>query len=106
MTDLQMSAPGIKRWLPDLDIAHCLLYFVPISDYNCSEYDDESNMLKNHLDAFKLQICSGVWSQYSEQRIFLLFTKTDIFVQKIMEYPLVDYFPDYDGEGVGYTLTV
>ncbi len=99
MTELEMSAPRYKlsRWLPYLDIADSLLYFVPISDYNRFEYDGESNVLKNHLEAFEQQFCSEVWSRFSEQRIVLLFTKMDIFQEKLMQYPLADYFPEYKG---------
>ena len=50
--------------------------------------------MQEALDLFK-SIISLAW--FKESTITLLFTKLDLFEEKIKEIPICDYFPDYTG---------
>jgi len=84
-----------KKWV------HCFLpgfnaviFCVALSDYDLRLYEDESkNRMTDSLALFE-ELANSKWCETTS--IIILFTKLDIFKQKIQKYNnLHEFFPDY-----------
>lgn len=84
-----------KKWIHCFDSVHCLLFLVAVSGYNDSLIEDpDANQTHEALMLFD-SIINSQW--FRRTAVILFLNKIDRFREKMPKYPLVDYFPDYQG---------
>lgn len=84
------------NWEELYDGTDAVLYMVSLNSYNevlCE--DSTTNAMIDSIKVFA-NVVNSTWFQDSVMN--LVFTKKDLFVEKLKQYPLRDYFPDYKGD--------
>ncbi|KAJ4290969.1 hypothetical protein N0V90_010165 [Kalmusia sp. IMI 367209] len=87
-----------KKWINIFDQNSHVLLFVPMDSYDQVLYEDEATIrMQEALALFGSLANSTNW--WTQSKIFLCFTKYDLFEKKISAGSslLSDYFPEYDG---------
>ena len=93
-----MDTPGTrsarKNWLLMLtDSFNTIIYHFPIGDYNSVCYEDSTtDRAKEAFDLFSTLIDRGF---FTNKQLIILFTKYDIFLEKIQRVPITAVFPDF-----------
>jgi len=98
MVDVGGQRAERKKWLHCFDGVNCVIYLAALDEYNMKlQEDNVTNRLEESLKLFG-EVTS---SQWFEGKSFILFlNKSDIFEQKIVNYPLHEHFDDCDEEEV------
>ncbi|KAL8654601.1 MAG: hypothetical protein Q9210_001414 [Variospora velana] len=94
--DVGGSRAARKKWL------HCLaakpdyvIYVVDLGGYSqIVQEDHDTNQMCESLEAFEKVINSRF---VEDLPVFLLLNKADLFERRIVQVPVSEYFPDYDG---------
>lgn len=85
-----------KKWIHCFENVTAVLFVAALSEYNQVLYEDETqNRLVESLTLFD-SICQAKWMQRVPMILFL--NKRDIFAEKLPNFPLVNYFAEYQGE--------
>jgi len=82
-----------KKWVHSFQAVDCVVFTVGLSDYNVDWYDG-TNSLEESLELFK-SLLALEW--FTKSAFFLVFTKIDLFEEKLKHEPMKTYFPDYNG---------
>jgi GTPase SAR1 family protein len=84
-----------KKWIHCFQDVTAVLFFVALSEYDLSLYEDEeTNRMHESLKLFD-EICNSKW--FSAIPIVLFLNKKDLFQEKIPKVNITVAFPDYDG---------
>jgi len=84
-----------KKWIHCFQDVTAVLFFVALSEYDLSLYEDEeTNRMHESLKLFD-EICNSKW--FSAIPIVLFLNKKDLFEEKIKKVNITVAFPDYDG---------
>lgn len=84
-----------KKWIHCFQDVTAVLFFVALSEYDLSLYEDEeTNRMHESLKLFD-EICNSKW--FSAIPIVLFLNKKDLFEDKIKKVNITVAFPDYDG---------
>jgi guanine nucleotide-binding protein G(i) subunit alpha len=84
-----------KKWIHCFEDVTAIIFLVAISEYDQVLIEDETvNRMQEALTLFD-SICNSRWFERTSTILFL--NKTDLFKQKLLTSPLVNYFPDYKG---------
>lgn len=84
-----------KKWIFTFRGKPYVIFFVAMSEFDQKCYeDDETNRTMESLLLFD-EIINSTW--FSESMVFLVFTKVDIFEEKLKTTDLSVCFPDYTG---------
>ncbi|KAM4665029.1 guanine nucleotide-binding protein G(i) subunit alpha-3-like [Discoglossus pictus] len=82
------------KWIPCFqDVTNAVIFCVALSDYD-QLLEDGTNRMHESMNQFEF-ICNSRW--FVDSMIFLLFTKKDLFEEKISRIPLTTCFPEYSG---------
>jgi len=81
-----------RKWMHCFTDVKAIIYLVALDEYNMIlEEDGVTNRMEESLSLFK-EITE---SRFVEDTIIVLFlNKYDLFEEKVVNYPLADYFPD------------
>jgi guanine nucleotide-binding protein subunit alpha len=95
MVDVGGQRAERKKWIHCFEGLTAILFLAAISEYDQFLFEDESiNRMEEALTLFG-SICQSRW--FVDTSIILLFTKTDVFEDRLLISPLQEYFADYDG---------
>jgi len=84
-----------KKWIHCFQDVTAVLFFVALSEYDLSLYEDEeTNRMHESLKLFD-EICNSKW--FSAIPIVLFLNKKDLFEEKIKNVNITVAFPDYEG---------
>ena len=83
-----------KKWLTMMhDDIHIIVYCIAISDYNRMCFEDNKTLrIHESYNLFNQMIKNGFMTN---KRLILLFTKYDLFIEKIKRFPITDAFPEF-----------
>ncbi|KAI8609594.1 guanine nucleotide binding protein [Chytriomyces sp. MP71] len=85
-----------KRWAPYFDNVHAIIFVAAISSYDQTCYEDNfTNRITESLNLFA-SICNH--PVFKSRPIILFLNKIDILKEKLPKVPVVNYFPDYQGD--------
>lgn len=85
-----------RKWKHGLEDSNCIIYLVSLVDYCRQCFEDAT--INRYLDSVQ-QFQSLVRLEQSKNKpIHLVFTKTDLFDESLISYPLSTYFPEYVGK--------
>lgn len=83
-----------KKWVHVLDTSHAVIYPVSLSEYNTVCYEDDStNRTHESLALFREIVNSDT---FSGKPFYLIFTKDDVFLDKIQYFDLTAAFDSED----------
>jgi len=79
-----------KKWLHCFDGVRCVIFITALDEYNMTLQEDNTTpRLEESLKLFR-----EVTQKFEGKSIILFLNKSDIFRDKIKQYPLTDYFKD------------
>jgi len=82
-----------KKWIHCFEGVTAVLFVAAISEYNQQLYEDDSiNRTDEALNLFE-NICSSKW--FTETSIMLFLNKSDLFAEKLRQYPLEVTHPSF-----------
>jgi len=85
-----------KKWTSVFDNVSVVFFVASLSDYDLRCYEDDvTNRMMESIELFEKTINN---TSFINQKILLIFTKKDLFAEKIQRISLKDCFDDY-GEG-------
>lgn len=85
-----------KKWIHCFEAVTAIVFLVAISEYNQKLVEDEAvNRMQEALTLFD-SICNSRW--FVKTSIVLFLNKIDIFKEKIENFPIGNYFSDFDGD--------
>lgn len=91
---MKISRP--MKWMHFFDNVTAIVYIIAISEYD--QFTLNSDLQRNRLkDALELLSSVAQNECFNSISIILVFSKLDIFEEKIMYSNLADYFPEYTG---------
>jgi len=89
------------KWMKCFDSVDAVMFIASLSEYNQTlEEDSTKNRLTESLDVFKALANTAF---FKNSAVFLFLNKDDVFKEKIKEFDIATYFPDYKG-GLNYDL--
>jgi len=84
-----------KKWIHCFTDVTAVIFFVALSEYDLSLYEDEeTNRMHESLKLFD-EICNSKW--FAMIPIVLFLNKKDLFEEKIKKVNITVAFPDYEG---------
>ena len=84
-----------RKWPKCFNEVDAVLYFESLSSFNQKmEEDNKTNRMKESLKIFN-HVCNNKW--FKKSLMVLIFTKKDIFNQKLNQYQLKETFPHFSG---------
>ncbi|KAJ3240944.1 guanine nucleotide-binding protein subunit alpha [Chytriomyces hyalinus] len=85
-----------KKWMPYFDDVKAIIFLVAISSYDqvCFE-DNSTNRITESMVLFNT-VCNH--AMFKTTAMILFMNKIDLFREKLSKSPIVDYFPEYNGE--------
>ena len=99
-----------KKWIQCFSNVSILIFCVSLSDYDSPlEEDTKINALSESIQLFD-SIVNSKW--FVNTQVMLFLNKIDIFIKKLKQSPLNNYFPEYSGDpddakaSVKYILTL
>eukprot|EP01128_Nolandella_sp_AFSM9_P010648 TRINITY_DN73_c1_g3_i1.p1 TRINITY_DN73_c1_g3~~TRINITY_DN73_c1_g3_i1.p1 ORF type:complete len:360 (-),score=86.69 TRINITY_DN73_c1_g3_i1:125-1204(-) len=94
MVDVGGQRSERRKWLHCFNDVTAVMFLVALNEYDMVlEEDNRTNRMEESLKLF--QKLSG--SQWFDKTSFILFlNKSDLFEEKIVKRPLVDFFEDYE----------
>lgn len=94
VTDAGGTRAERRKWLKLFDNIHLVIYMTQLTGYCQNLYEDHN---KNRLDE-ELQLFSKTMSleAFAESEIMLIFTKYDLFEEKLKEIPFTEYVSDFN----------
>jgi guanine nucleotide-binding protein subunit alpha len=93
-----------RKWLLLFQDVTAIIFFVAMSEYDMTLYEDLSvNRMNESLKLFE-EVCNSVW--FDTVDVILFLNKKDIFEEKISHSPLKKYFPDYTGDDEYYDASL
>jgi len=94
MVDVGGQRAERKKWLHCFDDVKCVIYLAALDEYNMTlQEDNVTNRLEESLKLFG-EVLSSKW--FDGKSIILFLNKTDLFKEKIINFPLTDFFDDCD----------
>lgn len=95
MVDVGGQRSERKKWIHCFQDVTAVIFFVALSEYNQTLYEDQTvNRMHESLKLFD-EICNSRW--FARTSIILFLNKRDLFEQKIKKHDLKIAFPNYDG---------
>jgi hypothetical protein len=84
-----------KKWDQIAEETDMIFHLSSLNDYHKKMYEDnKTNRLIDNLNTFKSTIDSSL---FKSCKVVLIFSKYDLFVQDLKNYPFKDYFDDFKG---------
>lgn len=84
-----------KKWIHCFENVTAVLFFVALSEYDLTLYeDDQTNRMHESMKIFD-EICNSRW--FAQVPIIIFFNKKDLFAEKLKTVSLTVAFPDYTG---------
>jgi len=84
-----------RKWTNCFEDVTAMIYVASLAAYNQRLYEDESiNRMQESLDVFANTLATPAFKRCS---IILFLNKSDLFREKIVDWPITDCFPDYGG---------
>lgn len=85
-----------KKWIQCFSNVSILIFCVSLSDYDSPlEEDTKINALSESIQLFD-SIVNSKW--FVNTQVMLFLNKIDIFIKKLKQSPLNNYFPEYSGD--------
>lgn len=84
-----------RKWIQCFDDVTAVLFVSALSGYDMKLYEDQAiNRVHESLTLFDA-ICNNRF--FTSTSMILFLNKTDLFRKKLQNFPLEQYFPDYNG---------
>lgn len=85
-----------RKWFPTFDEVSAVFFFVPSNGFDQMLYEDgRTNRLEEGANLFQ----AIVNNKFFQATLFVvLFTKTDLLLEKIQHKNIRDHFPDFSGD--------
>jgi len=84
-----------RKWIHCFQDVTAILFFASLSEYNQQLWEERKvNRMQESLKLFD-EIVNCAW--FKDTAIILFLNKSDIFREKVKNYPLSDYYADYEG---------
>ncbi len=86
-----------KKWIHCFEHVTAVLFVAALSEYNQVLFEDHTqNRMVESLQLFE-EILNTQYLKGASMILFL--NKKDVFSEKIGQFPLANYFPEYKGDG-------
>jgi len=86
-----------KKWIHCFDGVTSLLFVAAMSAYDQFLYEDQDTSQILEALALYEDLVNSQW--FAETSVILFLNKKDLFAQKVLKVPMVNYFPDFKGSG-------
>jgi hypothetical protein len=96
MVDVGGQRSERRKWIHCFEGVTSILFVVGTSGYDTMLFEDNTtNRMEESLDLFDT-IVNYQW--FEETSMILFLNKKDLLLEKLQNSPLVNYFPDYEGD--------